>query len=69
MARFPMGVPLGWEFTEDSDNFFPSNNEMTRMKATIKYRANDGLVILSDSQFEELQKRFKQMRDGHGEST
>lgn len=59
MARFPMGVPYGWEFDEEYENFQPTNAPAWK-KAFVKYKEKDGLVILSDSQFEELQKRFEE---------
>lgn len=60
MARFPMGVPYGWKFDEEYENFQRSKNSLNWKKARVTYRENDGLVILSDSQFEELQKRFEE---------
>lgn len=67
MARFPMGVPYGWEYDEERDNLPPSNSPVWK-KALLKYKESDGLVILSDSQFEELQKRFEE-RGRSGQTT
>lgn len=66
MARFPMGVPYGWEYDEDSRT--PASNSPIWKKVLLKYRESDGLVILSDSQFEELQKRFEE-RGRSGQTT
>jgi len=53
-ARFPMGVPYGWEVSCEADRN-QSNNERRLQKVTVKLYEEDGLVIMSAAQFE----RFK----------
>jgi len=51
MARFPMGVPYGWEYDEDTRT--PASNSPVWKTALVKYNETHGLAILSDSQLEE----------------
>jgi len=61
-ARFPMGVPYGWEISCEADHR-QSDNERRLQKATVKFYEEDGLVVMSLMQFEvfksELERKIK----------
>lgn len=49
-AKFPMGIPRGWELKIDC-SACESENKYAMSKAELKFSELDGLVIMSELQF------------------